>query len=294
MGDRRPARSATRPKAAAAAAAPPPTGPALLEVPLARSGIAGASVLGRVGRRMGLLTVRDLLFHLPRRYDDLREMRKLGELVSVEDGTVVSAHVTVVDVRVEASFRRRVQRTIAVLEDETGSIEATWFGRRFIERRLHPGAQVIVSGKVKHFGRKRTLDNPDFQDEGRDDELLHVGRIVPIYRLTAGLTAPTLRRAVRDALDRAGNAYPEYLPSRLQALEQLVSIGDALEEAHYPATPEAQEAALRRLAFDELVALQLGMVGRRRARGLEAARPVAIDDAADADIRSSITASLSR
>jgi ATP-dependent DNA helicase RecG len=293
VGDRKPAGTAARPKAAAAVAAPPPIGPALLEVPLARSGIAGASVLGRVGRRMGLTTVRDLLFHVPRRYDDLREMHKLGELAFVEDGTVVSAHVTFVDVRVEASFRRRVQRTIAVLEDETGSIEATWFGRRFIERRLHPGAQVIVSGKLKHFGRKRTLDNPDFQPEGRDDELLHVGRIVPIYRLTAGLTAPTLRRAVRDALDRAGKAYPEYMSPGLRGHEDLVAIGDALEEAHYPATPEAQEAALRRLAFDELIALQLGMVGRRRARGLEAARAVAVDDAADAAIRRSITDSLS-
>jgi ATP-dependent DNA helicase RecG len=280
-------------KAAAAPAAPPPTGPALLEVPLARSGVAGASVLGRVGKRMGLLTVRDLLFHLPRRYDDLREMRKLGDLGLVEDGTVISARVSVVDVRVEASFRRRIQRTIAVLEDDTGSIEATWFGRRFIERRLHPGEQVIVSGKVKHFGRKRTLDNPDFQPEGRDDELLHVGRIVPIYRLTAGLTAPTLRRAVRDALDRAGKAYPEYLPVELRGREHLVPIGDALEEAHYPATPDAQDAALRRLAFDELIALQLGMVGRRRARGLEAARAVVVDDAADAAIRRSITDSLS-
>ena len=117
------------------------------------------------------------------------------------------------DIRVEASFRRRIQRTIAVFEDETGTIQATWFGRRYIERRLHPGDKVIVSGKLKHFGRTRTLDNPDFQPEGNEDELLHVGRIVPVYRLTAGLTAVTLRRAVRDALDRAGRGLPR-LPAR--------------------------------------------------------------------------------
>ena len=148
MGERRPAgRTTPAARTPAPPPVPPPTGAALLEVPLARSGIPGASVLGRVGRRLGLGTVRDLLFHLPRRYDDLREMRKLGDLARIEDGTVVSARVTVVDVRVEASFRRRIQRTIAVLEDETGSIEATWFGRRFIERRLFPGAQVIVSDR---------------------------------------------------------------------------------------------------------------------------------------------------
>ena len=115
-----------------------------------RSGLGAANLLQRAGRRLGFLTVRELLFHLPRRYDDLREMRQLGELRFIEEGTVVSARVRVVDVRVEGSFRRRIQRTIAEFEDDTGSIEATWFGRRFIERRLFPGADIIVSGKLKH------------------------------------------------------------------------------------------------------------------------------------------------
>ena len=241
---------------------------------------------------MGLVTVRDLLFHLPRRYDDLREMRKLGDLVWVEDGTVISARVTVVDVRVEASFRRRVQRTIAVLEDETGSIDATWFGRRFIERRLHPGERVIVSGKVKHFGRRRTLDNPDFQPEGNEDELLHVGRIVPIYRLTAGLTAVTLRRAVRDALDRAGSAYPDYLPPRLVQERAVQPLAQALDEAHYPTSFEKRDAALDRLAFDELLALQLGMVARRRGRTHERGGPVPVADADDQRTQSAIVDAL--
>ncbi len=244
--------------------------------------------------RLGVSTVRDLLFDLPRRYDDLREMRQLGELTWVEEGTVVSARVRVVDVRVEASFRRRIQRTIAVLEDDTGTIESTWFGRRYIERRLHAGDRVIVSGKLKRFGRKLTLDNPDFQPEGSDDELLHVGRIVPVYRLTAGLTANRLRIAMREALDRAGRSYPEYLPGAIRDGENLVAIESALEEAHYPASFEGRDAALRRLAFDELLALQLGMVGRRRQRGRDAARPIAIDDATDAALRGALTESLSR
>jgi ATP-dependent DNA helicase RecG len=291
MGERRPApRTAARKPAAPPA--PRVTGSALLDVPLAKSALPGASVLGRVGRRMGLESVRDLLFHLPRRYDDLREMRKLGDLWSVEDGTVVSARVTVADVRVEASFRRRVQRTIAVLEDETGTVQATWFGRRYIERRLHPGDRVIVSGKLKHFGRTRTLDNPDFQPEGNEDELLHVGRIVPVYRLTAGLTAVTLRRAVRDALDRAGTAYLDYLPPALVRERNVMPLTEALEEAHYPTAFERRDAALERLAFDELLALQLGMVQRRRERTHERGGPVPVSDPDDARIRAAIVGSL--
>jgi len=288
-----------RPTSRAASAKPvvpsPPTDPVqVLDADLGGSGLGAASLLKRAGRRLGFLTVRELLFHLPRRYDDLREMRKLGELRYVEEGTVVSARVTVADVRVEPSFRRRIQRTIARLEDDSGTIEATWFGRRFIERRLFPGADVIVSGRLKHFGRKLTLDNPDFQAIGAEGEMLHVGRIVPVYRLTAGLTAARLRIAMREALDRAGNAYPEYLPPTIIAEEELVGIQRALEEAHYPATFEGRDAALRRLAFDELLALQLGMVGRRRQRGRDAARPIGMADLLDAELRNTLTASISR
>jgi ATP-dependent DNA helicase RecG len=282
-------------KSKAPSAPPPPTDPAeLLDTMLNRSGLGAANLLQRAGRRLGFLTVRELLFHLPRRYDDLREMRMLGDLRFIEEGTVVSARVRVVDVRVEPSFRRRIQRTIAELEDETGAVEATWFGRRFIERRLFPGADIIVSGKLKHFGRKLTLDNPDFQPVGAEGEMLHVGRIVPIYRLTAGLTAARLRIAMREALDRAGIHYAEYLPGPIVAEQGLEGIARALEDAHYPSTFEGRDAALRRLAFDELLALQLGMVGRRRQRGRDAARQIGIDDAADGALRASLTASLGR
>jgi ATP-dependent DNA helicase RecG len=275
--------------------APAPTEPAeLLSTPLAKSGLTAPGVLRRAGIRLGWYDVRDLLFHLPRRYDDLRELQRLGDLVWAGEGTVVSARVRVRDIRVEATFRRRVQRTIADLEDETGSIKATWFGRRFIERRVRPGAEIVVSGRLKRFGRELTIDNPEFQPVDGDAAVLMAGRIVPVYRLTAGLTAARLRVAMREALDRAGDAYPEYLPPSLRRSEDLVQIAEALEAAHYPPSFDARDAALRRLAFDELLALQLGMVGRRRSRGRDQAPPIAIDDTLDGAIRETLAAALGR
>ena len=280
----------------AAPVPPPPTDPVeLLSTPLARSGLPAGALLRRAGMRLGIYDIRDLLFHLPRRYDDLREMHRLGDLVWVEQGTVVSARVRVVDVRVEPGFRRRIQRTIAHLEDDTGSIDATWFGRRFIERRLKLGGAIVVSGRVKRFGRSLTLDNPEFQAvEGDGDEVLHAGRIVPVYRLTGGLTAARLRSAIREALDRAGSGYPEYLPGSIRTEESLIGIVGALEEAHYPATFEGRDAALRRLAFDELLALQVGMVSRRRQRARAAAPVVELGDDADAATRTTLAEALSR
>jgi ATP-dependent DNA helicase RecG len=250
-------------------------------------------VLRRVGRRLGLETVRDLLFHLPRRYDDLRELRTFAQLRAMTEGEVVSARARVVDVRVQQTWRRRVQVTTAFLVDATGEAEAVWFGRRFIERRLRAGDEVIVSGRVKRRGPAVVLDDPDFQMAG-DGALLHVGRIVPVYRLTRGLTAQRLRAAMREALDLAGRAYPEYLPTRVRLAESLPTIAEALEAAHYPATFDARDAALRRLAFDELLALQLGMVGRRRARGRDRTEPITIDGPGDRRLRAALEGALSR
>ncbi len=268
---------------------PVPTDPVeLLSTPLGGSGLSGAASLRRAGIKLDFYTVRDLLFHLPRRYDDLREMRTLADLYLVEEGTVVSAQARVGDVRVEPGFRGRTQRTIARLEDDTGTIDATWFGRRFIERRLFVGGEIVVSGKIKRFGRKLTLDNPEFQVVAEDTELLHAGRIVPVYRLTAGLTAVRLRSTIREAIDKSGYAYPEYLPADIIVEETLVPIARAIEEAHYPETFPDRDAALRRLAFDELLALQLGMVARRRQRVRDAAPQVAPDPGSDASVRAAL------
>jgi len=280
--------------AKAASPTPPPTDPVeLLSTPLAASGLAAGTALRRAGIKLDFYTVRDLLFHLPRRYDDLREMRRLGELAFESDGTLVSAQARVGDVRVQPGFRGRTQRTIARLEDDTGSIDATWFGRRFIERRLFVGGEVVVSGRVKHFGRRLTLDNPEFQVVDGETELLHAGRIVPVYPLTAGLTAIRLRAAIREALDKTGHAYPEYLPAPIIAEEGLVPIARAIEEAHYPDSFEGRDAALRRLAFDELLALQLGMVARRRQRVRDAAPQISLDAGSDRSVRVALVEALS-
>ncbi|MGA2512930.1 MAG: ATP-dependent DNA helicase RecG [Candidatus Limnocylindrales bacterium] len=269
-----------------------PIGP---DSPIGASGLAGATVLRRVGGRLGIRTVRDLLFHLPRRYDDLRELSTARDLGWVADGEPASARLQVRSIRVEPTFRRRVQRTTAYLGDDTGEVEATWFGRRFIERRLRAGDWIIISGKVRRRGFTTVFDNAEFQaDDG--SALLHAGRIVPVYRLTAGLTATTLRRAIRQALDAVGSRYPEYLPAEasvasgedIRGVAKVgaadgptlpMSIAAALENAHFPETFAARDAALSRLGFDELLALQVGMVSRERSRRVALGEPIDVPPA---------------
>ena len=290
----RPARP-TRPRGAAAPRPrPAPTDPvALLATPIGDSGLTGAAQIRRLGPRLGIATVRDLLFHLPRRYDDRRRMETIAELMGRQDGEQVSARVTVRSIRVEQGFRRRIQRTIALVRDETGEAEAVWFGRRYIERRIAAGDRLVISGRLKKRGFAVIFDDPEFQREDAEGDLLHAGRIVPIYRLTAGIATPRLRVAMREAIDRAGLAYPEYLPSALRAESPR---GDRARDRGRPLSrrPRGADAALRRLAFDELLALQLGMVGRRRQRVRSKAQPLVVADERDVAVRTVLVDALSR
>ncbi|CAN5706583.1 ATP-dependent DNA helicase RecG [soil metagenome] len=255
------------------------TGDGLLDQRLAKSGLV-APGMARNLARLGVISVRDLLFHLPRRYDDFSQPVTLRELRQKPPEAPVSAVVEIADLRVEAGFRRRVQRTIARVRDETGEGEAVWFGRRYIERRLATGQTVALSGKVELRGWLPSFKNPEFGPA--DESALHAGRIVPVYRLTAGVTGPTLRQRVRDVLTAALPHQAEYLSADLRraaGADELIDIGAAIEAMHFPSGQPELEKAFARLAFDELLALQLGMVARRRQRQTERSMPVVVGDA---------------
>ena len=197
-----------------------------------------------------------------------RDARRSPSSWAARTATRSSARVTVRSIRVEQTFRRRDPA------DDRDRRRRDRRGRGGLVRpALHRasarGGRPARRQRPAQEARLRgDLRRPGVPARRRRGRLLHAGRIVPVYRLTAGLTAPRLRVAMREALDRAGRAYPEYLPARsARAEESLAGIGRALEAAHYPTDLEARDAALRRLAFDELLALQLGMVGRRRERG---------------------------
>jgi ATP-dependent DNA helicase RecG len=253
--------------------------------PLRTSRLPAAASLGRLGGRIGLETVRDLLVWLPRRYEDLRVVHTLRDLQRLPDGDVVSTRARVGQVRLGRTARRGTQVATVALTDATGTAEAQWYGRQFVERRLVPGAEYILSGKLKKRGFATILEGPAFQ--APDDDLLHVGRIVPVYPLTAGLALKSLRSAIRAALDRSP-PYEEYLPPALLRSEDLMGIAVALEQAHFPDDLARRDAALRRLAFDELLALQVGMVARRRQRIVAAAVQVTTTGDRDTAIRGAL------
>ena len=232
------------------------------ELPLKGLPLPGGSSLLRGLAKLGVTTVADLLTYLPRRYEDRREITPIAELVEGSSATI-SARVT--DLRVEKTWRRGVQRTIATLVDDSGAVDAIWYGRRFIERRLTVGTTIVATGRVKAMGWTKQLEAPEFSPIGGGDQV-SAGRIVPIYRLTRGVTALSLRRAVRTLLDEFGADLVDPLPASVQSRNGLMPLAQAIEALHWPEEFDLRDAALRRLAFDELLAVQIALVHRSRRR----------------------------
>lgn len=232
------------------------------ELPLKGLALPGGSSLLRGLAKLGVSTVADLLTYLPRRYEDRREITPIAELAGGVSATI-SARVT--DLRVEKTWRRGVQRTIATLVDDSGAVDAIWYGRRFIERRLTVGTTIVATGRVKAMGWTKQLEAPEFSPIGGGDQV-SAGRIVPIYRLTRGVTALSLRRAVRALLDQFGADLVDPLPDLVQSRNGLMPLAQAIEALHWPEEFDLRDAALRRLAFDELLAVQIALVHRSRRR----------------------------
>jgi ATP-dependent DNA helicase RecG len=226
--------------------------------------------------RLGLVTIEDLLRHYPRAYLDARTFVPIarltpGPLLTVT-GTVTSA----------AAMRTRGGRTdfAVTVNDGTGALGCYFFGQPFLARVLKKGVAVVVSGTVDPLERR--MLNPLFEViESETADLLHAGRMVPVHALTRGLTARMVRRAVRDALDRAGARVVDPVPAALLGQLELLPLATALRQIQFPDDDAALAAARRRLAFEELLLLQAVMEIRRRAaqqtgRGLVTAGPGAL------------------
>ena len=228
--------------------------------------------------RLGIATPRQALWYLPFRYDDFSDLRPLRSLIPDEKQ---SARVRVDAVRIEPGFGRRPQRVIAQLSDDAGgSAEAIWFGRRYVERRLQAGDEIIVSGKVTQRGWRNQFTSPEFSPVGH--ESVHTARVVPVYRLSGGVTQKRLRELLARVLEASLSAVDDPLADAERG--DLPYLADALRAAHFPEDAGDIAPALDRLAFDELLALQLTLAQARRARDELAAPRIEVAPDASAEI----------
>lgn len=229
---------------------------------------------GHTLRKLGLETLGDLLWHLPRRYDDYSQLKTINRLWYGEEVTVIG---TVEQVSVRTVRGGKMKLVEATISDGTGTIGVTWFNQPWIASRLKPGEAVVLSGRVDQYLGRLTMNGPEW--EPLESEQVHTNRIVPVYPLTAGITAKWLRRVINSVVTRVATRIPDPLPATVVGETGLLPLGTALRQVHFPDSWDQLKQAQRRLAFDELLYLQLGVLRQKQGWVELEAEPFVIDQA---------------
>ncbi|MDD4495301.1 MAG: ATP-dependent DNA helicase RecG [Eubacteriales bacterium] len=205
---------------------------------------------------LGIFTVADFLYHFPRLYEDRRTIKKISELV---DGETCSILLTVKSKVTEIRPRRNLTIQKIHVGDDTGSSVVTWFNRPYLKKTIFPGNKYIFYGKIARRGLFTEVQNPSFEKyfEGETVQSL---RILPIYPLTAGLTQNVVRNYISDAFRVAENELKEFLPEWMIKEYSLEDYKAAMRNIHFPENDDSLKEARRRLVFQELLILQLGLL----------------------------------
>ena len=239
---------------------PAPAGPpAAMNAPitvLQGVGPRHAQTLGR----LGLYTLKDMLYYFPRRYDDYSQLKPINRLFYGEEVTVIGMVQSAVTRPIRGGHTQIVE---ALISDGSGAIRVTWFNQPWIAKRLHNGMPIVLSGKIDQYLGRLVMNSPEW--EPLEQQNLHTNRIVPVYPLTANITQRWLRKLMFEVVQYWAPRVQDHLPENLRLEADLVHISTALLQVHFPTTWDELNAARKRLAFDEILLLQLGVLSQKRA-----------------------------
>ncbi|MBQ5777851.1 MAG: ATP-dependent DNA helicase RecG [Oscillospiraceae bacterium] len=226
--------------------------------------------------KLGIFTVGDLLNFFPRDYEDRRKTLDISEL-RAGDKACIRASIS------SAVKTRKIRNGFTLTEfravDESGGINIVYFNQKYVADKLSSGDTYIFFGKVEERGGRLTMTNPTFESE--DSSGVKTGAILPVYSLTAGISADVLRGAIRNAINEFSGSLPECLPEDIRRKYKLCHVGYSYREIHFPSSEEELEIAKRRLVFEELFILSLGLMhlrGRRDTKAGIAIKNTSADD----------------
>ena len=221
-------------------------------------------------RKLGATTIEDLLYLFPRRYDDYTLMKPINKLQYGEQVTIIG---TIWQTRAR---RTRANQVIvqSIINDGAGSVQATWFNQPWLADKLTAGMQIVLSGKVEQYLGRPVFNSPEW--EPLDLEPLRTRRIVPVYPLTEGLNSLKMRSLMKAAVAEWAPRAPDPLPDGVRARQKLYALPRALQQIHFPDSQQSLHAARRRIIFDELFLLQLGMQGQRHTWQAQPGQPLPV------------------
>jgi ATP-dependent DNA helicase RecG len=226
-------------------------------------------------RRLGIVTAQDLLYHIPHRYEDASTVSTIASLETGMQGTVVG---TVISKGVLPT-RKGLRIFQAVLRDASGLIEVAWPGQTFLDRTIKQGDVLLVTGSVRFF-HGRQLQPREFVNLGAGDAGMDAGRVLSVYPATEGLSFKVIRGILEAHLDELLPLITEYLPREVLRQVRVPAIGDALRMVHRPASLVEALEGRNRLAFEELLFVQL-LQQRAKALARESRRGIRFENRRD-------------
>lgn len=229
--------------------------------------------LGNTLGRLGIHTLGDMLYYFPRRYDDYSKLTPINRLHYGEEVTVIG---TIKSVSNRPLRSGKMQLVEAIVSDETAALRVYWFNQAWIAKRLRNGMPISLSGKVDQYLGRMVLNNPEW--EPLDQQQLNTNRIVPVYSLTSNITQRWLRKMMNQVVGYWAPRVHDPLPPNLRRDANLVDLPTALYQVHFPVSMEDLKAARKRLAFDEIFLLQLGVLGQKHSWQGRLARSYQVDD----------------
>jgi ATP-dependent DNA helicase RecG len=202
-------------------------------------------------QKMNILTVEDLLFHIPRAYVDYSSVIPISDLYNIPDKEPVTVQGTVIKKTRKFVPGRRLMIITATIEDESGQLTLNWYNQKWIFDTLKENTEISISGKVDHKKTTPTIANPILENIREDRSLTHTGKLLPIYPETTGLTSRFFRFKIGQILDNLPPQKLEFLPKAFLTKLDLPDMTDTLENVHRPPDIETADRAKFRLAFNE-------------------------------------------
>lgn len=244
-------------------------------------------------KKLGIKTIKDIIFHFPHRYEDFSNIIPISKVESAsidhlisdkpkkEAKKTISIQGEVLEIKNIRIWKKKMVLTEAIVQDNSGKIKVIWFNQSYLINTLKAGDFVCLSGKTARKKSKTYLSSPSFEkikklitQEEQAQGLTHTGRLVPIYPATEKLSSKWLRFVVKPLLTQFKKEMPDSLPKEIVNLHNLLPIQKAIWQIHFPDSLELAKKARQRFQFEELFLIMLLVLRKKQKMTKEKAKNI--------------------
>jgi len=216
--------------------------------------------------KKGIRTAEDLLYYLPRGHED---RTRFFEIADCPVGEFVCVKAKVYSPVRETRIKKNFNIYSMIIFDDSGAINVVWYNNKFVKNAFKTGEEVLFYGKLGISRGKKELLNPIYE---KADKEKYIGKIVPVYPLFGNITQKVIAGLVQQAMEKCGEL-SEYLPKSVREKYEICNIDFAMKNIHFPEDFNSYTKARKRFVFEELLFLQLALLGRRKENALKKRTP---------------------